>query len=435
MDVTSTIEDVDSVTKVIKISIPPGSVDKEFVSSLDRVAKQVVIKGFRAGKAPKDMVEKLHGDYVKGQVAEKLITSSLQDIVRKNSIDMIGSPEIEGGNVEKGKALEFSAKVSIFPKPEVKNYASFDLKVGKRTLTDADLEQVIERMRQSKATIRKVAFREVAQAGDVVDISLVTALEGEPNGRAEPVTIGLGEGQLPKELEDGIVGMKIGETKDVASKIPDTHRDEGLRGKDAKHRVTLNALSEKVLPEVNDDFAKSLDLQVASVLELRMKVRESLQEESERQGKIDAEAALLEKLVEANPFEVPQVLMDEEIRALVARSGLMDPSKANDRNFPIQLFREGLKDVAAKRVKTAILVDRIGEAEKVQANEEEIKARIAEIAEENHVSPEEVRKYLAQEGRMMGLMVEIGRSKVMKFLLERAKIEYFEKPAEEAKAA
>ena len=128
-------------------------------------------------------------------------------------------------------------------------------------------------------------------------------------------------------------------------------------------------------------------------------------------------------------------MMDEEIRALVARSGLMDPSKANDRNFPIQLFREGLKDVAAKRVKTAILVDRIGEAEKVQANEEEIKARIAEIAEENHVSPEEVRKYLAQEGRMMGLMVEIGRSKVMKFLLERAKIEYFEKPAEEAKAA
>jgi len=435
MDVTSTIEDVDTVTKVIKISIPPGAVDKEFVSSLDRVSKQVSIKGFRAGKAPKEMVEKLHGDYVKGQVAEKLISTTLQDIIRENSIEMIGSPEIEGGLVEKGKALEFSAKLSIFPKPEVKNFASFDLKVGKRTPTDADIEQVIERMRQSKATIKKLAFREVAQTGDVVEIALVTALEGEPNGRAEPVTIGLGEGQLPKELEEGIVGMKIGETKDLASKIPDTHRDEGLRGKDAKHRVTLNGLSEKVLPEVNDDFAKTLELEVASILELRMKVRESLQEESERQGKIDAEAALLEKLVELNPFEVPQVLMDEEIRALVARSGLMDAKKAGEKNFPIQLFREGLKDVASKRVKTAILVDRIGESEKIQANEEEIKARIAEIAAENRVGEEEVRKYLTSEGRMMGLMVEIGRSKVMKFLLDRAKIEYFEKPAEEAKTA
>ncbi len=431
MDFTSNIEDVDSVTKLITVSIPSKNVEQELASSLDRVSKQVAIKGFRPGKAPKDLVQKMHGDMVRGQVAEKLIGDSLQGIVKQHEIDVIGSPQIEGGSVESGKSLEFKARVSVFPKPELKEYAKFELKVGKKTPTDEDLNQVVERMRHAKASVKPLAFRDVAAKGDVVELGLVTALEGEPEGRPEPVSIALGEGQLPVELEDGIVGMKVGETKDINSIIPQGHRDAKLRGKSALHRVTLNGLSEKVLPEVDDDFAKSLELSVETLLELRMKIRESLEQETERQSKIDSEAAMLEQLVERNPFEVPQVLIDEEIRVLVARSGLTDAAKVRDPNFPVQLFREGLTEPAAKRVKTAILVDRIAELEKLSVNEEELKARISEIAKENQVGEDEVRKFLSQEGRMVNLMLEMRRSKTITFLMERAKVEFFEKPAEE----
>lgn len=431
MNFTSTIEEVDSVTKRISVSIPPLNVEQEISVSLDNVSRQVSIKGFRPGKAPKDLVQKLHGDLVKGQVAEKLISNSLEGILKEHQIDMVGSPEIEGGMVESGKALEFKATISVFPKPEVKGYDSFELRVGRRSPTDASIHEVIERMRTAKATLKPLAFRDTAAKGDVVELGLVTALEGEPEGRPEPVSVLLGEGQLPPGLEDGIVGMKVGETKDVRSTIPADHRDPKLRGKDALHRVTLNGLSERVLPEANDEFAKSLELGVETFLELRMKVRESLEQESERQSKVDAEAALLEQLVERNPFEVPKVLVDEEIRALVARSGLTDPAKVRDPKFPVQLFREGLSEPAMKRVKTAILVDRIGDQEKVEIGEEDLKSRISEIARDNQVGEGEVKKFLAQEGRMMNLMLEMRRTKTIAMLMERAKVEYFEKPIEE----
>jgi trigger factor len=434
MNFTSTIEEVDPVTKRISVSIPPSNVEQEISVSLDNVSRQVSIKGFRPGKAPKYLVQKLHGDLVKGQVAEKLISNSLEGILKEHQIDMVGSPEIEGGLVESGKALEFKATISVFPKPEVKGYDSFELRVGRRSPTDASIDEVIERMRNAKATMKPLAFRETAAKGDVVELGLITALEGEPEGRPEPVSVLLGEGQLPPGLEEGIVGMKVGETKDVRSIIPADHRDPKLRGKDALHRVTLNSLSERVLPEVNDEFAKSLELGVETLLELRMKVRESLERESERQSKVDAEAALLEQLVERNPFDVPKVLVDEEIRALVARSGLTDPAKVRDPKFPVQLFREGLSEPATKRVKTAILVDRIGDQEKVEIGEEDLKSRISEIARDNQVGEGEVTNFLAQEGRMLNLILEMRRTKTIAMLMERAKIEYFEKPAEEAES-
>lgn len=431
-EVTSSVENIDAVTRVIRVTIPSKSVDTEYQKSLERVQQRASIKGFRPGKAPRQLVATLYGDQVKSEVAEKLVSSSFDQVVKQNSLEVVGRPEIEGGSVEPGKSLEYKARVAIFPRPEVKQYESFAVRVGKRPVAEKDLENVIERMRESKATPRKLEFRTTAQSGDVIDAAVVSTLEGEEPGRAEPISVQLGSDQLSAELSEGIIGMSVGDTKVIHSTISEQHRDEKLRGKKVTYQVTLNGLSERVLPELTDEFAKTLELDVGTVLELRMKVRQSLEEEAENQARVDAEAALLEQLVAENPFEVPQVLIDEEIRALIMRSGLVDPKRTDVRQMAIEPFREGLQEVALKRVRSAILVDRISELEKIKAEEDEVKARIKEIAEENNVPEDEVRKFLAREGRLMNVMLEIGRTKTMKFLHARAKIEYFEQTAEEA---
>ena len=166
-EVNSSIENIDEVTRQIKISIPAEQINKEVEEALTRAARTTTVKGFRAGKAPRHMVEALHGTRVRVEVADRLIAASLSDVARKHEMDIVGNPQIDIQAVEPGKPLEFTARVSLFPHPEIKGYEKFHVRVPKHEPTDADIDQVIERMRRSKATLKKLEFRNTAQEGDV----------------------------------------------------------------------------------------------------------------------------------------------------------------------------------------------------------------------------------------------------------------------------
>jgi len=422
--INSSIENVNEITRRIKVSISAERVEDEFEAALNKLAASINIKGFRPGKAPRHLVQSSHGERIRLEVAERLVSSSLSDIVKEQKLDVVGSPLIDMQAIEAGRPIEYTATVSIFPTPQVKDYADFKVTVPLKEPSNAEVDRILENMRESKAALRRIELRNFAKEGDVLDMSLAIELPGEKNVRPEPVVVLLGEGKLPREVESGIVGMEIGSQRVITGRLPDNHRDPKLRGREATYRVTLNAISERVLPPVDDAFAKSLGAGVETLLELRMKIRDSLAEQYKRDAQSEAEAAVLEKLVAKNPFEVPQALIDDEIRSLAVRMGLLDPEKVDVQKLDMQAFREALGEIALKRVRSAILVDRIAEAEKLQAAEDEIEARVKEIASQSEVSEQEVRKFLAQENRLMNLMLEITRNKVMKFLMARTKVEY-----------
>jgi trigger factor len=424
MEVKSVVQDIDPVTKQIKVSIPAETVTQEISSAITDLAARANLKGFRPGKAPRAMVEKLHGPRVRLEVANRLISNSLSKLVKDHSIDMIGAPEIDVASFEPGKEIEYTAQVSVFPKPEIVGYDSLKVSVPKGEITDEDVEQVIERIRQSKATTKKLDFRNVAQKGDVVDAALLVELEGEPPSRPEPLVVGLGEGKVPVELEDGIVGMEVGQSKEIVTVVEAEHPNKQIAGKKTTYKVTLNGLSERVLPELTDDFVKGLSFGPQTVLELRIETRKQLEEQAAQELKEKTHQAILDQLLEKNEFPVPNVLIDDEIRNLLVRNGVLDPKRADIEKLNMEPFRERLGEVAKKRVRTAVLVDAVGKKEGIKASDDDINAALKDIADKNGLPVEEVRKFFLQSEQNVGFFVELGRNKVLDFLHGKAEVSF-----------
>ncbi|MDC0358398.1 hypothetical protein OAO01_06235, partial [Oligoflexia bacterium] len=213
---------------------------------------------------------------------------------------------------------------------------------------------------------------------------------------------------------------EIGQQKEISGSIPSDHPEEKLRDKKAVYKVTLNTLSEKILPEVDDDFAKTLEMEVETLLELRLKLRGQIEEQVETDRRADVHAKILDQVLDVNPFLVPQVMIDEEIRNLLVRSGVIDPSKMDPSKISVEAFREKMGEVALKRVRTAILVDCVAEAENLRATKAELDKAMEEIAEKNGLPIGEVQKFFMDEGRVMGFSLEQTRNKVLDFLYGRA---------------
>lgn len=416
MESTSTIQDIDAVTKKIVVTVPAEAVSRQLDSTLVRVSKTVRIKGFREGKAPKQLVEKMYGERIKAEVHNELVSQGIRDAAKQHEISIVGAPQVSVATVEAGKAFEFNADVSVYPKPEISGYESFDITVPKREVTDEEVTQVVEYLRKSRATMKPVEGRTELQKGDVGQAEFVVTEENGTPSRPEPYSFCLGEAQLPKEVEDAFEGMLIGETREAAV------TPEG--GKKITYRGTLKSLMERILPELDDAFAKLVDPSASTVLELRLKIRESLDQEKQREHASDVNAAVIEKLVAANEFAVPQVLIDDEIRGLLVSRGFVDPRKMNIDALPMDVFRKELGEAALKRVRAAIIIDRFVEKEGIKLSKEDMEKGLQDTARAMNIPLQEAQRQIFQQERGMQFMVETLRNKGLEALRSRAKIAF-----------
>ncbi len=425
MEVQSSVENVDEVTKRAKVSVPDEMIAKEIEDRLDKLSRTASLKGFRPGKAPRHLVEKMHGSRVRLDVINHFISTSLRDVLQKENLNVVGMPDIDITSGKPGEDLTYTADISIFPEPTVTGYDHFDVKVPKSEVPAGDVDDVIERIRKSKASTRKAEFRTKAEGEDVVDVTVQVKVGDEEPGRPENAIVGLDEGQLPPELEAGIRGMEVGETKDVQVTFPEDHQQEKLRGAVVNYKVTLNGISEKVLPELTDDFAASLDIpEVKTVIELRLSISKRLEQEYEKQQQDAIRQAMLEQLLERNPFKIPQVLVDDEIRRMLVRAGVVDPNKTDFEEIDVERYRENLGEAAASRVRTSILVDRIAETENIKADDQDAAKYAEEVAQSVGIPAEEAKKYLLGKERRMGTLLELTRNKVLDFLQQRVAVTY-----------
>lgn len=419
MDFESALQEVDEVSKKITVSIPAETVSKEIEIELNRVANSAQIKGFRAGKAPRDMIEKMHGDRVRYEVLNKLISTSLSQAVKKHSFDYVGEPKVDISSDGIGKELKYVADFVIYPNPEIKGYEKLKLQLPKIQLADSEITDFLERLRDSRATFRPFPGRDVAQSGDVIDITVASSINGGQAHESSPEKLTLGKKELPDSLEQGIIGMKVGESKDINSEI---EGDEGAGKQSLTYKVTLKQVYEKILPEVDDFFAKSIDESTQTLLELRIKVRELLEKDKQRQRRVKADAQMLKVLIEQNDFKVPQIMVDDEIMNLVLRSGAIDPKEFDPKTFQIEPFREKMGDVALERTKASIIVDRIAQKESMRAGEEDLKKWASEMYQSG-VPDKELKSWISDRQRLMSILLDLTRSKVLDMIYSKAEIE------------
>lgn len=430
MDFQSSVVDIDEVTKQISVTVPQERVAKEYETSVVSVSKTARLNGFRPGKVPRHMVERLMGDRIRYDVANRLINESLRGAFEEHKLEVVGEPEVDLKEMEPAKALEFTAKVALYPQPTISNYLNRAIEVVKKVVGDKEISDSLERLREAKAELKPIEDRKIAEKGDVVALSVAVQADGGEFSRPEPFVDELGAGKLPADVESQIAGMTVNDSKDISSIASEDHANPEMRGKSLTYKVTLHGLFTKNMPEITDDLVKSLGFDVETVDALKAKIKEQLSQQADEDMKNEAQGALLDLLVKENPFKVPQVLVDEEIRGIVARYGFAG-REVNPQTIDITPFRAQFEDFALNRIRGAIVIDRIGSTEEVKVEEADRDKMIQRIADQNGSTVEATRKALLDKSRIMSFLLEVRRTKILEHLMAKTTISYVDAPKAE----
>ena len=423
----SVVEDISSVKKKINVEIAPEAVVKELEKALADVAKKARIAGFRQGKAPKAIVEKHYGEEVRNEVTQRLVTESYLQALQENNLNPVEVPHIENvSSLAKGSPLTFTATVEVRPNIELGAYDGIEVKEQVIAVSDEELNQTIDRLREMYAQLEVVEGRPL-EKNDTAIIDFEGFREGKPieGAKASDYMLALGANSLIPGFEDQLVGMNGGESREIKVTFPADYNNKVLAGKDAAFKVTLKEIKKKVLPELNDEFAKDIGGNT-SVDELREGIKKDLEARKRDEQASAQREEILSKLVEAHTFDIPPGMVERELQAMARQQATRMARQGMDmKTFDIARFLEEHRAVAQKRVKGLLLLDVIAEKEKVEVSDQEMNAALASMARSSRQTVDAVRKYYESlEGGLDNLRTSLTQEKTLGLLLSRSKKSY-----------
>ncbi len=420
------VEDISPIKKKIRVEVPQDDVAKERDKAFANVARKAKIPGFRPGKAPRAVLERHYAEEVQADVMNKLIPLAYFTAVREHHIHPVEAPEISDVSMVKGQPFSFSATVEVRPEITLGAYEGIEVKEGPITVTDDEVKQTIERLREMYAQLEVVDGRAV-EKGDTVTVDFEGFMEGKPieGAKAAGHMVTLGSGNLIPGFEEQIAGMNKDETKEIRVTFPADYNRKELAGKDATFKVTVKEIKRAALPELNDDFAQDIGGH-KTVEELRSRIREDLEIRKRNEQLAGQREQLMSRLIETHSFEIPPSLVDQELQDMVKDQTMRLTRQGMDvKAFDEAKFREQNRALAETRVKGMLILDAISEKEKVEATDEEVTAKLAEMARVSGRPLEAVRKYYeSSESGLDHLRSGIVQEKTMALLLSRAKKVY-----------
>jgi trigger factor len=383
------VENVSPVERKVTIEVDPARVAQEMERAYSGLGRRVKLRGFRPGKAPRKVLERHFRAEVESEVAEKIVQQTFAEAVRVESIDLVAPPHVSiSEGVAEGKPLRYTARVEVKPKLEPKDYRGLEVKRRPPEVTDEMISAELGRIQESLAKLVPVEGRFEAQEGDWAVVDHEGTIEGEPfdGARAEGVTVKVAPGAISEGNLGLLAGKKLGETVELDEPFAEDHRNEALRGKVARMRVTLKALKERQLPALDDELAKSLGAEGVETLDqLRARIRADLEKREERRAEVELKDGLVHAALAKNEFEVPPALVERAIDAMIegaaerfARSGIDIRQLQLDQ----ARMRADLREQALLQVRGRLLLEAIAEAEKIEVSEEEVQAELARIAGE-----------------------------------------------------
>jgi trigger factor len=373
---------------VLEIEVPSDEVDRHFATAYRHVAERTKVPGFRPGKAPRNVIDRFVGrGSVLAEAIDHLVSDSYDKALDQTDVIPIDQPhvDIDPAALAEGQAITFTATVPIRPEVQLGSYTDYPFTLEVPEITDEQVAQVIDELREQQATLRPIDDRGAVN-GDIASVKFAGTVDGEPfeGGSADRLPLVIGEDRMITGWEDNLVGMEIGATKGFDITFPDDYRVEDLRGKEAHFEVELLDLREKILPEVTDDFAASVG-DVKTVDELRAEIRDAMEKRAEAEGRHTFGDRIIDFATSNANVELPEVMVANEIeimrdelqtRLAQQRIGLEQYLQLS-KQTPEELTAE-LREPATRRVKTLLVLSAIAEKEGIDASDDEIDAEIAE---------------------------------------------------------
>jgi trigger factor len=416
----------DGVKREISVEIPAEEVTRETEAIVQKYQKVARLPGFRAGHVPPSIIRQRFKEDLKSDVVEALVPRYFRKEAEKQGLVPVSQPRVTDLHIHEGEPLRFKASFEIMPEIKVEGYKELRAEHPEIAVKDEELEEALASVREQHATYTSVEGRPL-QDGDFAQASM----DGRPKeaeDKTQPVhmdevLIEIGGKNTVPEFSEHLRGANAGETREFEVKYPEDSTDKRLAGKTLVYKVNVQAIKQKNLPELNDEFAKELG-EFTSLDQVRKQIRENMQAERKHDAEREAKDKLVNELVKRNEFEVPESLVDRQIdlrlerglRALAAQGMKMEDMKKMD----LPRLRAGQRDQAVQDVKSSLLLDRIAELEKIDVGEDELNHEIEALAQQTKQTSEAVRSRLTQDGGLDRIRNRIRSEKTLEFLYHQS---------------
>jgi len=419
----------------IEITVPVDEITRETDRVVATIQQKARLPGFRPGKAPASLIRSKFAKQVRDDVLENLLPKYFKQKVDEEQLQVVGRPSVKDVHFHEGEPLRFKAEFEVAPEIELGEYRGVAVHYSEPQVSDEDIAKRLDEIREQKAQFVNVEPRPAAD-GDYAVVSLDSISGADQPIHQEEMVLHVGDKDTLPEFSDALRGMSPEEEKEFETTYPEDYGQERLAGKTIRFRMKLKTIRTKELPELNDEFAQDLG-DYSTLNDLREAVRKAIFHEREYAAQLKAKEELVDRLIEAHQFPVPEAYIERQIEAQIeqqfhelAERGV-DPNKLK---IDWDKLKEHNRPKALREVKASLLVDKIAERESIHATNDEVDREVQRIAKQDREPVAATRKKLEKDGIIGRIAYRIRTEKTLNVLFEHARKEAAPEPAEQAKS-
>ena len=412
------VESTSGLGRKLTVQVPAAEIDSEVESRLKRIGRTAKIKGFRPGKVPLKVLRQHYGTQARQEVVGEVVQSSYNAALSQEKLNPAGNPKIQPGRMEAGQDLEYVATFEIYPEVAFESMDKLQVERPVAEIAEDDINDMIQKLRKQRSEWDLVE-REAAD-GDRVTVDFDGKLDGESfdGGKAENYTVELGEGRMLADFEEGIKGLKAGESRDITVQFPEDYQAENLRGKAAVFAISVSKVEQSRLPELDDEFVKAFGIEEGGVEAFMDEVRGNMNRELEQAVRFQMKESVMNRLLELNPIEVPAVLVDAEVHNMQheagRRMGISDHSKLPP--------RDAFEDTARKRVTIGLLIAEVIRQNKLQLDAARVNEKLVQLTHDYDDAENMIKMYRGNAKAMGQVQNLVMEEQVVDWLLEQASV-------------
>ena len=434
-----TVENLNSVKKKLHIEIPNDVVVQELDQAYKNLKKTAKIKGYRPGKAPRSVLERLFKKDVHSEVSSRLLQGSLIDAIREKDLKIIGTPKIDSPGLDAKEPYKYDVIVEVEPEIDELDFKGLKLKKNLYRVSDEEISAQLKMLQKSLSQQKTVEEARPVQKGDFALIDYEGFKDGKPfaeTEKTENFTLKVGNGQIFEEFDEQLIGMNPGESKEININFPEDYFNKKLANLDITFHVKLNGIREEVLPEIDDDFAKDLG-KYETLDQLKNAISDNLRQGYEKKTEQELNEQIFTALIAKNDFEAPDIMVEYELNGIIAdveRSFAHNNTSMEDLGLSKEKLSEKYRDTAIKQVKRHLILNKLIEQEKLTLSDEEIDNGFKEMSKVFNKPLEEISSFYKQNKENLELFKNtLLEKKSIKLIIENSIIENVEPEAEQEK--
>ncbi len=404
---------------------------KEFEAGLNAAynknKNKISVPGFRKGKAPRKMIEQLYGSQIFFEdAANEIIPDAYADAAKESGLDIVSQPKVSIEQLEAGKPFIFAAEVAVRPEVELGEYKGVEVTKADAEVTDADVEEELKKVQDQNSRTVSVEDRAVKD-GDMTVIDFEGFIDGDAfdGGKGENYPLTIGSHSFIDTFEEQMIGMNIGEEKELNVTFPEDYHAENLKGKPATFKVTVKEIKEKQLPELDDDFAQDVS-DFDTLAEYKDDLKKKIAERKESEAKAKKESEAIEKVVEAAKMDIPQAMIDTQVNRMLEdfamrlqQQGLSVEQYFQYTGMTADKIMEEMKPEAVKRIKNSLVLEAVAKAENIEVSEEEFEAELQKMADMYKMEIEKIKEFM-QDAEAKQMKDDIAIQKAVELIVSSA---------------